>query len=747
MTYVNASLTGLQSLLTLGTVAGLFAGIAWGLLISFMPGVGGNVALALLLPLMYRFSVPVALAILFGAHIATYFGGSVTSITLNIPASTKSLSLCWDGFPLASEGRGAYALRASASASGIGGVIGAVALTLGIPVMRGMLNYLGPPEILLLALFGATLIAILSSGNLTKGLMAFGAGVILSWVGQDPITGVYRLTFGSLYLASGIQVADVAIGLFAIAQAIRLMTEARSPQASTRRSLRERIAARGAAVQDREQEARQARKRADDRPLDGLVAVLKHWKLELYMAIFGVFTGTVPGFGAPVAAIAAYGQAAQFSRPEREFGTGAIEGVIAPQATDSAAEGGGMLPLLSLGIPTHEQQALLLAAFVTLGIAPGPTMLKSQLPTVFSIIWIIVAASLLMMIIGLLFARQFAKLTTIPVSILVPVILVISIVGSFALNGEIRDVITTFVFGIVGYFCWKYNYSRINLIIGLVLGPIIESNIHITTTLYGYSFIATRPLSAAIAACLVATLLAWAFQAVRRRLGKTGEDSDIPRSGARRLRLPDMDTLARNARSGHLVTAVVFLACFIAVAVISRGYGSLTGGDLGIVAGVGAVLALANVARVLMFGGGEDEGIGERLRRASKVTAKPMTPAMAPVPAAAVAAGGTVDAPAMDDSPAEAAHPNPVAAPATGRRSGRGIALALGIVVAFLMTALLIGIVASTGVAFGLYTKFIARGRLWVAVVAGAAVSVVTWALFQYIVNGYAVYGGIWHGL
>lgn len=745
MTYVHASLTGLNSLLTLGTVAGLFAGIAWGLLISFMPGVGGNVALALLLPLMYRFSVPVALAILFGAHISTYFGGSVTSITLNIPASTKSLSLCWDGFPLASEGRGAYALRASASASGIGGVIGAIALTLGIPVMRGMLNYLGPPEILLLALFGAILIAILSSGNLMKGLMAFGAGVIFSWVGQDPITGVYRLTFGSLYLASGIQVADVAIGLFAIVQAVRLMTEPRSPQSGTtaRRSLRERAAARRIAIRDRGQEARQARKRAGDWPLDGLVAVLKHWKLELYMAIFGVFTGTVPGFGAPVAAVAAYGQAAQFSRPEREFGTGAIEGVIAPQATDSAAEGGGMLPLLSLGIPTHEQQALLLAAFVTLGIAPGPAMLKGQLPTVFSIIWVIVAASLLMMIIGLLLARQFAKLTAIPVRILVPVIMVISIVGSFALNGQIDDVITTFAFGIAGYFCWKYNYSRINLIIGLVLGPIIESNIHITTTLYGYGFIATRPLSAAIAACLVVTLLAWGFQAVRARLARDKSDSDTPRSGPR---LSDLAQVARNARSGYMVTAVVFLACFIAVAVISQSYGALTGGDLGVVAAAGAVLALANVARVLVFGAREDEGIGERLRRASKVTAKPMTPVVAAVPAVAVAGAGAAGAPVADDSLAEATSPGPVSAPASPQ-SRWAIAGALGIVVAFLLAALLVGIVAATGVAFGLYTKLIARGRLWIAIVAGAAVSFVTWALFQYIVNGYAVYGGIWHGL
>ncbi|HUY50842.1 MAG TPA: tripartite tricarboxylate transporter permease [Streptosporangiaceae bacterium] len=762
MSFIHASVQGLQALISLATLFGLIAGIAWGLLISFMPGVGGNVALALLLPLIYRFPLPVALALLFGTHISTYFGGSITSITLNIPASTKSLPLCWDGYPLARQGRGAYALRAAATAAGIGGVIGAIVLTLGIPVMRGMLNYLGPPEILLLAILGTILIAILSSGNLTKGLMAFGVGILLAWVGQDPITGIDRLTFGSNYLATGIQLADVAIGLFAVVQVIRLLTgQGGAPATGTARTGRA-ASAPGASGR----RGWRLRDTGMDTPLDGFWAVIRHWKLELYMAIFGVVTGTVPGFGAPVAAVAAYGQAAQFSKSDVEFGTGAIEGVIAPEATDSAAEGGGMLPLLSLGIPTHEQQAILLAAFVTIGIAPGPTMLSNHLPTVFSIIWIIVIASLAMMALGLLLARQFAKLSTIPVSLLVPLIMMISIIGSFAVNGTINDAITTIVVGIIGYFFWKYNYSRINLIIGLVLGPIIESNLHIATTLYGNEFFLKRPLSAVIMAGIVATVLAWGWRNIR---GRQAEGASAQPGARRTWRMPTRTQLAEHSRSGQMVMAVLLLGVFIAIAVISRSYGALTGGDLGLVAMAAAVLAVLNIGRLLTFGAEHEIGAGEQLRR-SRITKQATLAAAAAAPATiasgataargdvavmAPAAGSAVLGTGGDDgvkaeavpgepgpatSDASAAATSPVVSPGKTIRS-------LGIVVGFLVLTLLVGIIPASGLGFGIYTKLVARKSLRYAAIAAVLTWLVTWLLFRFVVNEYVVYDGIWHGL
>ena len=732
MTYLHASLTGLGDLINFSTLIGLLIGIVWGMIISFMPGVGGNVALALLL----------------GTHIATYFGGSITSITLNIPASMKSMPLCWDGFPLATAGRGSYALGASASASGIGGVIGAIALTIGIPIMRSLLNYLGPPEILLLAVLGAILIAILSSGNLTKGMIAFAIGIILSWVGQDAITGVNRLTFGSLYLSNGIQVADVAIGLFAIVQVMRLISEPDRmrvrPVPQTRRPRGERIALR-------------ERLRETDSPgtsLHGLGAVLRHWKLELYMALFGVFTGTVPGFGAPVAAVAAYGQAAQFSKSETEFGAGAIEGVIAPQATESAAEGGGMLPLLSLGIPTHEQQAILLAAFVTIGIAPGPAMLSTQLPTVFSIIWLIVGASLAMMLIGLLLARQFAKLSTIPTSTLVPLILTVATVGSFAVNGRIGDVITTGIIGIAGYFFWRFNYSRINLIIGLVLGPIIESNLHITTSLYGDGFMFKRPLAGGIALVTVVTLALWARRVVRDR------------RDARRERIASGDAAAQRERAGFhpklngaTVTAVIMLGVFVAVAAIARTYSSLTGGDLFFVAGIGAVLSFLNLLRILRGEETEDMGVGERLRRSGKGSVgkalrSPQPAHEAPM-AGRPAGGGLEAAPALATSAVateiaeslEEVFESPEAeVRAEAPKSGM-VLQAIATVAGFFALAYVVGIVPAAGLGFGLYNLVVRRQKLWYCLAVTLLVGVIAWLLFHFLVNAYAPYQGFVHFL
>lgn len=755
MSYIHASVSGIGSLINLGTLIGLFAGIVWGMLISFMPGVGGNVALALLLPFMYKLSIAPALALLLGTHIATYFGGSITSITLNIPASAKSMPLCWDGYPLARRGRGAYALGASASAAGIGGVIGAIALTLGIPIMRSLLNYLGPPEVLLLAVLGAILIAILSSGNLTKGLIAFGVGILLASVGQDPITGVDRLTFGSLYLSNGIQVADVAIGLFALVQVMRLMSERMKAVAPQRA---ERVA-RGVKMSLRERLAGEAT------PIHGLGAVLRHWKLEVYMALFGVLTGTVPGFGAPVAAVAAYGQAAQFSGDDDEFGDGAIAGVIAPEATESAAEGGGMLPLLSLGIPTHEQQALLLAAFVTLGIAPGPTMLTQHLPTVFSIIWLIVGASLAVMLMGLVLARQFAKLTIIPTHTLVPLVLSIAVVGSFAVNGRIGDVITTAVVGILGYFFWKYNYSRINLIIGLVLGPIIESNLHISTTLYGDAFMFKRPLSAGITVVIVGALAGWGYRVWRDRRLAVATAAENPVSVQPRPQAGER-VRANLAKPGRLIAATALLATFIAVALIASTYSALTGGDVVLVASLGAALAAVNLGRLLFGEGGEEIGIGERLRKAKK----PSDPKGVPAPARAFA-GAPAPAPAGVPAPEPALAlatgdlltrvgvAEPITPPAAGEEAdavpagaresvhpeAAGLLRAMATVAGYLLLVLLGGVVPGVAFGFGLYALIVRRKPWWYALALVVGVGLIVWLVFHFVVNAYAPYQGYLH--
>ena len=764
MNYLQASADALGSLFTVAGFVGLAIGIAWGLLVSFMPGVGGNVAIALLLPFIFRLPVPEALALLLGTHIATYFGGSITSITMNIPASSKSVSLCWDGYPLSRKGKGAYALGASATASSLGGVVGAVVLTLGIPIMKQLLNVIGSPEIFMLAIWGMVIIAIFSSGDLVKGVMAGGLGILLSWVGQSPITGLDRLTFGSDYLSLGIQFATAAMGLFAVAQAIRMLAETRQRAA---------LGATGRIRSDAESVIDVVPQTSTT--WSGARAVLIRWRLSLYMSFFGVFTGTIPGLGAPVAAIAAYGQAAQMSKNKAEFGHGAVEGVIAPQATDAAAEGGGMLPMLALGIPTHEQQAILLSAFVVLGIAPGPTMLTDHLDVVFTVIWIIVLASLIVGAIGLLTGRQLAKLSALPSTLLVPLILVIAIVGSYAVSGRIGDSVATVLFGLLGYVCFKYNYSRVNLIIGLALGPILESNLHISTQLYGNDFLLRRPVAGGLAAVVLATVMWWVWS---RRVARRDETrvklsmGETPETGAAPTR-------------AAVATAIGFVVVFAVAAGVGLTYGPLTGRILTLVSVLCLLLAVANavgLARARLAGadsaettdhsagssvvkhlGAGDAGshpvnvsVMEHPGSASDTPGAGTLRAGVPGPDMGLAGGhdGGVPAEPESETAARASGGNLIQLALQRRTSReasatkvRGYELSsVAIVLGFLGVVLLLGLTLGVGVAMALFRYFAAPKRGWrttaVAVLWGVGVSAVTWLLFNTLVNQFIPYTG-----
>lgn len=770
MSYLHASADGFGAVFTMASLIGLAIGIAWGLVISFMPGVGGVVAIALLLPFIFRLSVPEAIALLLGTHIATYFGGSITSITLNIPASAKSVPLCWDGYPLAQKGRGAYALGASATASSLGGVVGAIALTAGIPIMKSLLNVIGPPEIFILAVWGVVIIAIFSSGDLLKGVMSGGLGVLLSWVGGSPITGVDRLTFGSTYLSYGIDFATAAIGLFAVGQVLRMLVEGRQAQRAGSGAAAERVT-----------QSRSLAQQADTTWSGGL-AVLRHWRLSLYLSMFGVFTGTVPGLGAPVAAVAAYGQAAQMSKDRANFGKGAIDGVIAPQATDAAAEGGGMLPMLALGIPTHEQQAILLSGFVVLGLAPGPTMLSDHLNAVFNVIWIIVLASLVVGILGMLAGKYFARLTTLSPSVLVPIILVVAMVGAFAVNGRIGDSITTMIFGLVGYFCLKFNYSRVNLVIGIALGPIFETNLHLTTQLYGSDFLFRRPGAAVLAAFVIATVVWWFWK------GKSSGRISIEGEGI-------ASSSAKSGRPGWttVVVSLVWVGLFAVVTAISATYGLLTGGVMTVVAAfclacgvVNAALLVRAQLRHLPAGTGArgpalalslaatsptvENNLTARLEVGSVTTPaasgrfvgdsversadEPRATRGASgggyFPASASGTSGSVPRGASDDGGRS------LLASVKKRYAARGSGgvtrtefESMAIVVGFIVSVLLFGMTPGVGVAVGIY-RFLGGWRrplraLVPALLWAAGVSFVTWLLFHTLVSQYFPYLGLFH--
>lgn len=465
-----ASISALMALFSVKSLVFMFIGVLFGLLIGFLPGLGGVIALCLLMPFIYGMDFAPAIALLWGAHVAVVFGGSISAILFNVPGTSKSIATCFDGFPMTQKGEAARALAASATSSLIGGIFGAIVLTFSVPLMRAIVLALGGPEYFMMALLGLVVIALFTSGSVFKGIVAAGLGLLVSFIGLDPVTGTPRYTFGSLFLWDGIDFAAAVIGLFAISQMIDLYVK-------------------GGAI---------ATKRATGATgsvLQGIKDTFRHWFLLLRSSVLGVVIGALPGVGGTVGNIMAYGQAVQTSRTPEKFGTGTVEGVIAPEAAVAANEGGGLIPTLGFGIPGGEGPAILLAAFIILGVAPGPDMLTKHLDTVFMMVWVLVIANVMATGIGLISAKWLAKISTLPGNVLIPLVLIVCAVGAFAINGRIGDMLVAVIFGVIGYVMKKYDYSRADMVIGMVMGTLVERYFHISMRLYGPTSFFTRPIA------------------------------------------------------------------------------------------------------------------------------------------------------------------------------------------------------------------------------------------------------------
>ena len=476
----EAILAGLAALSTPQAILFMIIGVSYGLMVGILPGLGGIVAIALLLPFTYGHELAATLALLLGAHIATIWGGSVTSILFKVPGAAKSLALVFDGHPMTQQGHASRALGASATAALLGGLMGAIFLAFSIPIVRPLMLALGPSEYLMMALWGLTIIATFSEGSLLKGFVATSLGIMIAYVGMDPVSGTPRFWFGNVYLLDGISFPVAMIGLFAVAEMIKLYVK-------------------GGAIVDR------VAGEEKSSVLDGVRDALQHWWLVLRSSLLGLWIGVLPGVGASVGGIAAYAQAAQMSKTPERFGKGAVEGVIAPDATLGANEGGGLMPTLAFGIPGGESMAILLVAFLSMGIVPGPQMLTTELDLVFSMVWIIVIANLLTTLIGLAISSRLAKLPTLNPNVMIPLVLSVCFLGAFATRGLVEDVLVAALFGVIGYLLDKYSYSRANFVIGMVLADMIERNLHISMGLHGNLFVLTRPITLAMLIFIIFT--------------------------------------------------------------------------------------------------------------------------------------------------------------------------------------------------------------------------------------------------
>ncbi|MCC7184347.1 MAG: tripartite tricarboxylate transporter permease [Rhodocyclaceae bacterium] len=428
----------------------LLLGTTIGLVVGAMPGLGPLFGVGLMLPFTFGMHPATAIIFLAAVHAATAYGDSIASILINTPGGVGSVASCWDGYPLAQQGKAGLALGVSTTSSFIGGIIGWISLVVISPLLIMVALEMGPPEYFMVALLALSLLAMAASGKVVGGLALGGIGLLLAFIGSDPITASSRFTFGTEYLEDGLPLVPVAVGLFALSQAINLAEQGGAiAQVRTVGSIRE-----------------------------GFGATLRRPMTILRGGIVGILLGVMPALGLSSANIVAYLVEQRSSKNPETFGQGNISGLIAPEVAKNTCILGDLIPTFTLGIPGSSVTALFLAAMIMHGLKPGVDFFNSSGALPYAVFAGILLAQVAFFIMGLLFARYFALTVLAPNAFIVPVIVFLSFVGSFAMRNRVEDILVTIVFGILGYVLSKRGYPAICLLLGFVLGDLTEANFH-----------------------------------------------------------------------------------------------------------------------------------------------------------------------------------------------------------------------------------------------------------------------------
>jgi len=449
------------------------AGIVIGLIFGVIPGVAGMLACALLLPFVFTMTAQQALVIMTAILAVQYNGGSITTILLNIPGTTGNAATLIDGFPMTIKGEGGRAVGAALTSSAAGSLLSGMMCLVMIPLVLPIIMALRMSDMVFIVLLGLTFIAALGTGSMIKGLISGGVGLLISLIGCQPSTGVARFTFGSMYLYDGVPMVPLALGLFAVPEMIALAARGGS-LAKTRAVIK--------GMQNVWQGARD---------------VLRHWRLVVRSSIIGFIVGIVPGVGPSVAAFISYGQAKQTSKHPEQFGKGCVEGVIAPESANNSEEAGALLTTVALGIPGNASWAVVLGAFIMLGIVPGPEMMTKHLDLSITLALIVPVAGVLATAVTLPLATQFSKIAFVPGRMLVPLVLVITLVGAFAFEERIIDVDVVLLVAVVGLVMRIFDFNRPAAFLGYILGSTFERYLFMAYKLGGPLFF-LKPISLAI---------------------------------------------------------------------------------------------------------------------------------------------------------------------------------------------------------------------------------------------------------
>lgn len=461
--------------------AALLLAVPFGLVAGAVPGLGGKLSIVMALPFLIGQDPMLAAVFLLAMHSVIHTGGPVPSILIGIPGTGPDAATVLDGHPMARRGEAGRALGAALAASCVGGLFGALCLAFTLPFASQMIRAFGPPEIFLLTLLGISFISSVSGNAVRRGLIIGCLGLLTAFVGMDPISGVARFTFNQYFLWDGVDLISAIIGLFAIPEMLALLT--------ARRSL-------GGTAPGSSQTTG---------VWTGMLDVWRHRYLTLRASLIGTLIGTIPGLGGEVASWLAYGHAVQSSPRPEEFGTGRVEGVIAPEAANNSKEGGSLLPTLFFGLPGSSGMAVMLGAFITLGITPGISLATPGTNLIWILIWALVLANILSVAIFLGGSRWLLRFVDFPGHNIFPFVLTFALMGSYfsALNWQTW--LLVLAFGILGHLFKINNWPRAPFAIGLVLGSTAEIALHQSTTIWGASFL-LRPVSLVLIALIIATL-------------------------------------------------------------------------------------------------------------------------------------------------------------------------------------------------------------------------------------------------
>jgi putative tricarboxylic transport membrane protein len=480
-----------------------FMGVLIGTLIGVLPGIGPVGAMSMLLPATFGMSPVVSIIVLAGIYYGSQYGGSTTSILVNVPGEASSIVTCLDGYQMARRGRAGVALGISALGSFIGGTVSVLALQFLVFPLAGAALKFGPPEFFALMFLGLTLLSYMTRGSVIDSFMMIIIGLLVGIVGMDPITGKERFVFGIPNFLDGIGLIPVAMGMFGVAEVLSGLETT-----ITRSVLMEKIT--------------------------NLLPNKEDWKRSAMPiargSLIGFIAGIIPGAGPVMSSFVSYATEKRFAKHPEEFGKGAIEGVAGPETANNAATGGSFVPLLALGIPPSAGMGLLAGALMIHGVTPGP-MLIIQHPDIF---WGVIASmyvgNIMLVLLNLPLIGMWVKVLKIPAKTLLPLILLCCMIGAYANKSDHVEVIIMIVFGVVGYILRKFRYELAPLVMALVLGPLLETNFRNSLTLSDGSFgiFFTRPISAVVIIIalllLASTGLSFYKKAKTKVEAETGED-------------------------------------------------------------------------------------------------------------------------------------------------------------------------------------------------------------------------------